>query len=122
LKCCRYACIISAVVLVVFWLSELFFQEAGLRCYQTYDGQFRSFECEFKGVHYDHVVSDFDEWKKEHPDQNMTLYRCFQPNLFNVFSLWDYLTHPRWDLPYLNDEHTEDCKTKESCSPCVKNH
>ena len=58
------------------------------------------YEIPFKGRNYKAVLSELNKNEVENPQ----IYRTFKPNWLNVYKWYDYMTHPRWKLPYKNKE------------------
>lgn len=53
------------------------------------------------------VCQEFENYKSEKNKRNLVLYRRFQIQWWQVWNWLDYLSHPRWRLPYAEvDEDT----------------
>jgi hypothetical protein len=56
---------------------------------------------------YGRVLQEFEDYKAEKDKRNLKLYRRFPIKWWQVWNWLDYLSHPRWRLPYAErDEDT----------------
>ena len=67
--------------------------------YRMADPNVTFVECPFKGKSYDSMRA---QYRDKAPGGD--LFRTFDKDQWNYFRWYDYVTHPRWTLPYLPDE------------------
>ncbi|MGQ0553481.1 MAG: hypothetical protein ACT4PU_09715 [Planctomycetota bacterium] len=68
--------------------------------YASSDGQFDDVEVQAKGRTFEYVVARFVEHKQRSGHGDLILFRSFQRDAWRFWNWYDYLTHPRWELPY----------------------
>lgn len=68
--------------------------------YESSDGGYRGFECPEKGRKYGMVQRQFAAYQEECDKSDAVLYRTQQRHFWKVWNWADYLTHPRWDIPF----------------------
>lgn len=69
--------------------------------YESSDRGMAALEIPGKGLHFNHVQANFDEYKAATGNSTATLCRTGKRNWTDPLLWWQNLTHPRWDLPYI---------------------
>jgi hypothetical protein len=69
--------------------------------YESSDRGMSSTEYPTKGVPLSEVEREFEKYKRTKADPSLRLCRTFEHDWWNFLRWHDYLTHPRWRLPYM---------------------
>lgn len=68
--------------------------------YEGSCGDYSNIEIPEKGRGFDMVSQQFQLHGAAHPGATLVLYRNARRSPSEFYEWWDYITHPRWDLPY----------------------
>ncbi len=69
--------------------------------YETENNEFNSIEMLSKGISFNSIQENFDNFKNSHPNtKDIILYRTFKVNILEFWNWHDYITHERYKLPY----------------------
>ena len=68
-------------------------------CYESSASAFQDCEIPWKGRNWDMLQPFFEAERRAHaPD--VVIYRTAEPDWWRVWQWPDFVSHPRWDLPY----------------------
>lgn len=72
--------------------------------YTTSNGSFEFREVTGKGRDLQMLERQFEYYREQNPEigNNAKVYRTFTVNILKFWKWREYLTHPRWDYPYIN--------------------
>ncbi|RPD91198.1 hypothetical protein EGM88_14765 [Aureibaculum marinum] len=74
--------------------------------FATEQNKFKSVEIPWKGVKFQNTVNSFEKFEKENLNTNDSiLYRTFKINPLKFWNWHEYITHPRYKLPYKSKEN-----------------
>lgn len=96
-------------------LLEMFFSYEYI--YVSDDLVFIESEIKSKGRNYDEVLRWFDYYKKECKQPDAIVYRAFRINPLKFWLWWEFLTHPKFRLPYkkVPQEYFENHYSNSGC-------
>lgn len=69
--------------------------------YESSDRNFAGFECPEKGLKFETVKRNFEEYKHLSGAMDSKLCRTSKKNVLEFYEWWNFLTHPRWKYPYI---------------------
>lgn len=98
--------IISVLLILLVLLSnytplKTIFKGLPVYDYATEQNEFKSSEIPWKGSKFQKTLNSFEEFKRDNPNSNDTiLYRTFKINPLEFWNWHEYMTHPRYKLPY----------------------
>ena len=99
--------ILSIVIFVVIVLSNtllgVFIGKPVIHVYhyESSDRNFADFEVPEKGRKLEFVEKVFKEYKNLYGNTDAKLCRTSKKKLLEFCEWWDFLTHPRWECPYI---------------------
>jgi hypothetical protein len=83
---------------------NLLLPHSGPYFYVSDNGKFASYERGKAREPYASLLNWFAQYKKQTNKQDLILHRRFHRHWWQVWNWVDFMTHPRWDMPYAESD------------------